>query len=218
MYCLCSGVRIEGQEFFVGDHCHLRGGQGRDDEYTCEIEQLHEDVNGEMIAKVRWFYWPAELHTKKRFKKLPSFSATKEVVLSDEYGLIDVNTISKQCHVNLLHVSTKVPDKAPKRTLYCRWMITKGSKEILPALFSTPQPVRKPKEEGKDKENEASKKRKTSPNVTKTVKKKCKITSPATKKQRSQPVHGKGDKNLFQVARERYNLCPVCNCTVTMVL
>ena len=150
--CCHSGVCIEGQELYVGTCCHVRGGQGKDDEYTCELNQLHEDANGEKIARVRWFYWPAELrHTKRRLRNLPSFSP-KEVVLSNEYGIIDIDTISKPCYVISLPTTAKVPVKTPKGTLYCKWQINKESKEVIPAIPSTSQPVRKQREEHKKKE------------------------------------------------------------------
>ena len=226
--CCHRGVRIEGKELFVGTCCHVRGGQGKDDEYTCELNQLHEDANGEKVARIRWFYWPAELDTKRNLKNLPSFSP-KEVVLSDEYDLIDVETISKPCYVISLPGAARVPVKASKGTLYCKWKINKKSRELLPAIPSTlqpvrkqrvehkikeaettllknPQPVRKQRVEHKSKESEATspRKRKTSPNVTtKTLKNKHKVTPP-TKRHRAQPVHKEvEDTNLLQVARER---------------
>lgn len=200
----CSGVHVEGLEFYVGNCCHVRGAHGRDDEYTCEITELHEDNNGEMMAKVQWFYWPAEVHKKRKLKNLPLFSS-KEVILSDEYDVIEVETLSKSCQVTLLPSNARIPNNAPKETLYCRWKITKGSKELLPSIPTTPLPVKKQKEENKQRENEVTspKKRKTSPNVTKASKKKCKVT-PTAKKQKMQPVNkAEVDKNLFQVARER---------------
>lgn len=183
----------------------MRGGQGRDDEYTCEIDQLYEDANGEMVAKVRWFYWPVELHTKRKLKNMPSFSAKREVILSEEYNLIDIGSISKKCDIVLLRSTNRIPDRCPKDTLYCKWKITKGSKEILPILPATPLPVNQQKEEHETKENEPtpSKKKKTMPNVEKTLKRK-KFPS-ASKKQRAHSAHKEGeeDTNLFQAARER---------------
>ena len=133
---------VEGQELYVGTCCHVRGGQGKNDEYTCELDQFYEDPNGEKIAKVKWFYWPAELHTKRKLKNLPLFSS-KEVVLSNEYDIIDVETISKPCYIISLSSTAKVPVKAPKGTLYCKWKITKESKELVPVIATTTQPVRK---------------------------------------------------------------------------
>ena len=143
--CCHSGVCVEGQELYVGTCCHVRGGQGKNDEYTCELHQFYEDPNGEKIAKVRWFYWPAELHTKRKLKNLPSFSS-KEVVLSDEYDIIDVETISKPCYIISVPSTAKVPVKASKGTLYCKWRINKESKELVPAIPTTAQPVRKQEE------------------------------------------------------------------------
>ena len=185
----------------MSTQCHVRGGQNRDDEHTCEIQKLYEDINGEKFAKVRWFYWPTELDGKQKMKKLPSFSS-KEVVLSDEYGVIDVESLSKPCHVSLLHSTDRVPDRGPKGTLYCRWKVRRRGKELLPALQDVPQPVKKQIGD-KKRENEptTSKKRKPSPNIATTLEKKCKLTSPA-KKQRVRPLH-KEDTNVLQVARER---------------
>ena len=183
-------------------YCHVRGGQDRDDEHTCEIEKLYEDITGEMVAKVRWFYWPIELDAKRKIKNLPLL-ASKEVVLSDEYGVVDVQSLSKQCHVSLLRCTNRVPDKGPKGTLYCRWKMSRHGKELLPVLQDTPQPIKKQREGDKKREDKPtpSKKRKASPNVTKPLKKKCQVTSPA-KKQRVQPLH-KEDTNVFHIARER---------------
>lgn len=177
--CRHSGVCVEGQELYVGTYCHVRAGQGKNDEYTCELNQFYEDANGEKIAKVRWFYWPTELHAKRKLKNLPSFSP-REVVLSDEYDLINVETISKPCYIISLTSTARVPVKAPKGTLYCKWRINKESRELLPIIPTTIQPVRK-QEERKQAET-------TLPNSTQPVrkqregqkKKEVKATSPTS--------------------------------------
>jgi len=211
----CRGVRIKGQELFVGGCCHVRGEQGMDDEHTCEIDQLYENINGEMLAKVRWFYWPAELNMKrlKKLKNLPSFSQN-EVLLSEEYSPVDIQTISKQCQVNSLPSSASIPNRTSKGTLYCKWRVTKGYKEIVPVIPTTPQPVRNQKEEHKNEEDETKtktttlKKRKISPNMARTAKKKPRVHTP-TRKHKAVPVH-KEDTSLFEMARERYSV-HVCN-------
>ena len=226
--CSLSGVCVDGQELYIGKCCHVRGGQGKDDEYTCEISKLYEDINGEMVARVRWFYWPAELHTKRKLKNLPSFSSG-EIILSDEYDLIKVESLSKPCHVITLPSTARPPEKAVKGTYYCKWQICKESREVLPAIPVLPpaaEPVRKqtedhrnsktkaasPKspplikkrrEERRRKEDEATslKKKRTSPSIaTKPVKHKV---TPKTKRQTAQPVCKGEDKELFQAARER---------------
>lgn len=201
-------MRVEGQEFFVSNHCHVRGDQGKDDEFTCEVVHFSEDSNDEKVARIRWFYWPAELQKRPRkLKNLPSFSP-KEVILSDEYSLIDVQTLSKKCHITLLQCTAQVPVKSAKGTLYCKWKITEGSKELSPAVPNTPQPMKSHKQRGPKKKTECttiSKKRKTSPKVTDKSKRKQHTSSPPTKKQRTHLAQ-KEDKNLFQMARERYEM------------
>ena len=226
--CSYSGVCVDGQELYTGKCCHVRGGQGKDAEYTCEIAKLYEDINGEMVAEVRWFYWPAELHTKRKLKNLPSFSS-KEILLSDEYDRINVESLSKPCHVITLPSTARPPEKASKGTYYCRWQICKESREVLPAIQVVPTTaegvgkqienhrknkieaaspkspliIRKRRDERRKKEDETAsqKKQRTSPSVTtKPVKNKHKVTS---KRQTAQPVNKGEDKELFQVARER---------------
>jgi len=140
---LYRGVLVEGEEIFLGETRHVRG---KGDEYTCEILKFYDQTatgdDKQMVADVRWYYQPTEL-SRSKVKNMPDKFLPNEVIFSDDYSPVNVETITTKCFVAILDPS-KVPEKTAlnSNTLCCRWKLVKGEKHhLVPAIPSTPKPT-----------------------------------------------------------------------------
>lgn len=143
---LHRGVRVDGEEIFLGDTRHVRGFSGKEDEHTCEVIKFYDQTatgnDKEMVADVRWYYQPKELNSSK-VKNMPDKFLPNEVILSDDHSPVNVEAITKKCFVAILDAS-KVPRKMALNndTLYYRWRLVKGEKHhLVPAIPVTPKPT-----------------------------------------------------------------------------
>ena len=147
LWSLCvlhRGVRVDGEEIFLGDTRHVRGFSGKEDEHTCEVIKFYDQPGNdkEMVADVRWYYQPKELNSSK-VKNMPDKFLPNEVIYSDDPSPVSVETITKKCFVAILDAS-KVPGKTSLNsdTLYCRWRLVKGEKHhLVPAILVNPKPT-----------------------------------------------------------------------------
>lgn len=172
-----SGVHIEGEDILLGETRHVRGAKGKKEEYTCEILRFYDQTatgdDVEKVADVRWYYQPKELKRIK-VKNIPDKFLPNEVIVSDDYSPVSVESITTKCQV-MVFDAYKTPDKAAlgDKTLYCRWRLVKEDKNhLVPAIPVTPKltETQSTKRESSKKTTEVINKRNTKTICEKTLK------------------------------------------------